>query len=150
MEVTQEINEICAELLERYKQEIKNTGHYASGELANTASYVTKWDGRYFELYFNLQEYWKWLENGRAPGNKPPYRAIRDWMIVKKLIPSSKENRIPRDYAFIANVRRNIAQNGIKPAKVLQKSLDGADDLLSKLADEFTKQLQEEINNEEI
>ena len=37
MEVTNEIKDICSELLERYKKSIEDSGHVASGGLVNNA-----------------------------------------------------------------------------------------------------------------
>lgn len=149
MEITQEINEICAELLERYKQGIKDSGHYASGELANTAHYLTKWNGKYFELYFNLQEYWKWLENGTKP-HFPPISAIEDWIRVKPVVPKSMDGKVPTTKQLAFLIARGISKNGTKPTKILQSTLDGADDLFNRLVEAFENQLQEEINNEEV
>ena len=134
MEITQDINNICADLLERYKQSIKDSGHSASGDLANTARYITKWDGKYFELYFNLQDYWRYLENGTKP-HFPPNEAIERWITVKHIIPTTNSGKI---------------KNGTKPTKLLQQTVDGADDLINLIVDEIAKQLQEEINKEEI
>ena len=142
MEITSEIRQICNEFLERYKKSIIDNGHNASGDLVNTASYKIKWDGKYFELYFNLQDYWKYLENGTKP-HFPPVEAIEKWITVKHIIPATNSGRVP-------TTKRGISKNGTKPTKLLQKTIDGADDLIDSIVNEFTKQLQEEINKEEI
>ena len=149
MEITQDIQSICAELLERYKNEVLNSGHKASGELVNTARYLTKWDGKYFELYFQLEDYWKYLENGTKP-HFPPIDKIEQWVRVKPVVPKSVDGKIPttRQLAFL--IAREISKNGTKATKLLQSTLDGADDLINRLAEAFEKQLEEEINNEEL
>lgn len=149
MEITDNINQICNELLERYKQAIKDNGNYASGDLCNTASYKIKWDGKYFELYFNLEEYWKYLENGTKP-HFPPVSAIENWITVKRIIPTTINGRVPSTKQLAYVIGREISIKGTKPTKLLQKTIDGADDLIEKLCDEITKQLQEEINEEQI
>ena len=149
MEITQDINNICADLLERYKQSIKDSGHSASGDLANTARYITKWDGKYFELYFNLQGYWRYLENGTKP-HFPPLEAIERWITVKHIIPTTNSGKIPSTKQLAFLIARGISKNGTKPTKLLQQTIDGADDLINLIVDEITKQLQEEINKEEI
>ena len=85
MELSDNIYEICAEILGRYKNALNESGHYASGKLANTAKAVIKWDGKVFELFFNLQEYWKYLENGTRP-HFPPISAIEEWIKVKRIV----------------------------------------------------------------
>ena len=149
MEVTQEISNICQELLNRYKEEIKNSGHNASGSLANTATYRCSFNGKYFEVYFNLQEYWKYLENGTKP-HFPPISAIEKWITVKHIIPTTRSGRVPSTKQLAFLIARSISENGTKPTKILQKTLDNSDDLINALCDELTKQLEQEILNEEI
>lgn len=149
MEITQDINNICADLLERYKQSLKDSGHSASGDLANTARYITKWDGKCFELYFNLQGYWRYLENGTKP-HFPPIEAIERWITVKHIIPTTNSGKIPSTKQLAFLIARGISKNGTKPTKLLQQTIDGADDLINLIVDEITKQLQEEINKEKI
>lgn len=149
MEITQGINNICADLLERYKQSIKDSGHSASGDLANTARYITKWNGKYFELYFKLQDYWRYLENGTKP-HFPPIEAIERWITVKHIIPTTNSGKIPSTKQLAFLIARGISKNGTKPTKLLQQTVDGADDLINLIVDEIVKQLQEEINKEEI
>lgn len=147
MEITQEINSICAEILNRYKDEIKNSGHYASGELANTASYKVKWDGKYFELFFSLQDYWKYLENGTKP-HFPPIDKIEQWVRVKPIVPQAMNGKVPSTKQLAFLIARSISIKGTKPTKILQGTLNNAEDLISRLCDEITKQLEQEIDKE--
>ena len=149
MEITQDINNICADLLERYKQSLKDNNHIASGNLYNTATYKTNINGSWFELTFVLDETWRYLENGTKP-HFPPVEAIERWITVKHIIPTTNSGKVPttRQLAFL--IARGISKNGTKPTKLLQKTIDGADDLINLIVDEIAKQLQEEINNEEI
>ena len=149
MEITSEIRQICNEFIERYKKAIIDNGHNASGNLVNTASYKIKWDGKWFELYFNLQDYWKYLENGTKP-HFPPVEAIEKWITVKHIIPTTNSGRVPTTKQLAFLIARGISKNGTKPTKLLQKTIDGSDDLIDSIVNEFTKQLQEEINKEEI
>ena len=120
--------------------------------------WTTEWNGHLFEVIFNLPDYWKEAEYGRPPGQKPSYTAIRDWMIFKKLIPSTKQARIPRDYAFIANVRRTIAEKGTRAYRgigghLLERSIEEpefdklADNLVELITAEFEKEIEKEIQN---
>lgn len=149
MEITQDISNVCTELLERYKSEIKNSGHNASGELANTASYKVKWDGKYFELYFSLQDYWKYLENGTKP-HFPPIDKIEQWVRVKPIVPQAMNGRVPTTKQVAYLIARSISIKGTKPTQILQKTVDNADDLISVLVDAITNVLEQEINKEEI
>ena len=147
MEATDEIKTIVGDLLQRYKDEIKNSGHSASGDLEKTAKYKLQFSGRYFEVIFQLQDYWKYLENGTRP-HFPPIDTIERWIQVKRIVPRTVTNKVPttRQLAFL--ISREISVNGTKPTKLLQKTIDGADDLISLMLDEFANQMQEQINEE--
>lgn len=149
MEVTNEIKAICSELLERYKRAVEDSGHVASGGLVNTATYQVVVGGSWLEVSFNLEEHWKYLENGTRP-HFPPINAIEQWISVKHIVPRPYNGKVPstRQLAFL--IARGISKNGTKPTKLLQQTIDGADDLIAKLIDELAHQLQEEINKEEI
>lgn len=147
MELSDNIYEICAEILGRYKNALNESGHYASGKLANTAKAVIKWDGKVFELYFNLQEYWKYLEYGTRP-HFPPISAIEEWIKVKHIIPTTRTGKVPTTKQLAFLIARGISKNGTKPAKTLQKTIDGADDLISALVSEISNQLEKEIDKE--
>ena len=149
MEITRDINNICADLLERYKQSIKDSGHNASGDLANTASYNVTFDGRYFEISFNLQEYWRYLEHGTKP-HFPPVSAIERWIKIKPLVPRAYKGKVPTTKQLAFLIAREISVNGTKATKLLSNTLDESDDLIDRLVEVIEKQLEEEIEKEEI
>lgn len=147
IKINNEINEICADLLERYKQSLKNNNHIASGNLYNTATYKTNINGSWFELTFVLDEAWRYIENGTKP-HFPPISAIENWITVKHIIPSTNNGRVPTTKQLAYVIAREISQNGTKATKLLQKTIDGADDLIEALVNEITEQLQEELKEE--
>ena len=149
MEVTDEIKYICSELLERYKKAVEDSGHVASGALVNTATYQVVVGGSWLEVSFNLEEHWKYLENGTRP-HFPPINAIEQWISVKRIVPRSYNGKVPTTKQLAFLIARGISKNGTKPTKLLQQTIDGADDLIAKLIDALANQLQEEINKEEI
>lgn len=149
MEITQDINNICADLLERYKQSLKDNNHIASGNLYNTAKYKCSFDGKWFEVSFVLDEAWQYLENGTKP-HFPPISAIENWITVKHIIPSTNNGRVPTTKQLAYVIAREISQNGTKATKLLQKTIDGADDLINMLVELIEKQLEEEIEKEEL
>ena len=115
--------------------------------MEKTARYKLQFSGRYFEVIFQLQDYWKYLENGTRP-HFPPIDAIERWIQVKRIVPRTVTDKVPttRQLAFL--ISREISVNGTKPTKLLQKTIDGADDLISLMLDEFANQMQEQINEE--
>lgn len=148
MEITDGIKQICGDLLERYKKAIEDNGHVASGALVNTASYQVMFNGMWLEVSFNLEEHWKYLENGTKP-HFPPIDAIENWIRIKRIVPHSINGKVPstRQLAFL--IARSISVNGTKATKLLQNTIEGADDLIELIINELANQLQEEINNTE-
>lgn len=149
MEITNDIKEICKTLLERYKQAIKDSGHVASGELEKTAKYQVSFNGSFLEISFVLQEYWKYIENGTRP-HFPPISAIEKWISVKRIIPSTKSGKVPTTKQLAFLIARGISKHGTQPTKLLQKTIDGSDDLIDKLLDVLAQELEKEILNEEL
>lgn len=148
IKINDEINEICADLLERYKQSLKDNNHIASGNLYNTATYKTNINGSWFELTFVLDEAWRYVENGTRP-HFPPMDAIERWIQVKRIIPRTNGGKqIPTTRQLAYLIGREISVKGTKPTKILQNTIDGADDLIEQLIEAIANQLQEEINNE--
>lgn len=147
MDVTQDIQTICSELLQRYKDEIDKSGHNASGELEKTASYKCTFNGKWFELTFSLQDYWKYLENG-TKAHFPPTDAIERWITVKRIVPSSINGKVPSTKQLAYLIARGISRKGTQPTKLLQKTIDNADDLINALCDELIRQFEQEIEEE--
>lgn len=149
MEVTQEIQSICSDLLQRYKDEITKSGHNASGELENTASYKCMVNGKWFEVTFILQDYWRYLENGTKP-HFPPTDAIERWITVKHIVPTAINGKVPTSKQLAFLIARGISRNGTQPTKALQQTLDSSDDLINALCDELIRQLEQEIDEEQL
>lgn len=147
IEITEDINAICADFLERYKKAIQDEGHTASAQLEKTATYKIKWDGRYFELSFNLESYWKYLESGTKP-HFPPVDKIEEWIRVKRIVPVGINSRVPSTRQLAYLISREISINGTKPTKLLQKTIDSSDDLINAIADRLLDLMNEEINKE--
>ena len=149
IEITQDINAICADLLQRYKDEVKNTGHEASGALDNTAVYRCTFNGKWFELSFVLQDYWKWLENGTKP-HFPPIDAIERWVTVKRIVPQATNGVVPTTRQLAYKIAHSISVKGTQPTKTLQHIIDNADDLINALCDALIQQIEETEINEDI
>lgn len=149
MEVTDDIVQVAQELLENYKQSVLISGHNASGELVSTASSMVEFDGRYFEISFNLQKYWQYLENGTKP-HFPPVSEIEKWVTIKHIVPTTINGKVPSTKQLAFLIARGISKKGTPATKLLSTTIDNSDGLLDRLADIIRNQLQQEINEEEI
>lgn len=149
MEATDELKQICSELLDRYKKAISASGHSASGELENSASYRININGKYVEIIFKLQDYWKYLENSTKP-HFPPLQAIEQWITVKHIIPTTDNGKVPTTRQLAYLIGRDISKNGTKATKLLQKTIDNSGDLINLMVNEIIRQLEEEIKEEQL
>lgn len=149
MEVSEELNSIVQDMLDRYKKAISDSGHMASGQLANTASYKIAINGKWVEIFFDLSDYWKYLENGTRP-HFPPIDAIEKWITVKRIVPTNINSRVPSTRQLAYMICREISIHGTKPTKLLQQTINNSDDLIEQLIDVITQQLESELNEEQL
>lgn len=114
-----EINKVA----ELYRKQLAADNVNASGALSNfTTEY--EYDGQHFVLYFNLVEYWKWVENGRRPGKFPPIDAIRNWIQIKPIVPvPDAKGKIPSTNQLAFLISRKIALEGTQGKHSLTKAM---------------------------
>lgn len=147
MEVSSDLTKIAESLLDEYLDLIEKEGHSASSDLINTATSIATFDGRYFEISFNLQDYWKYLENGTKP-HFPPIDAIERWIKVKKIVPKSVNGKVPTTKQLAFLISRKISREGTPATKLLEKSLSNRDVYIDKIVAILTEQLNREIMKE--
>lgn len=146
-QATDEINTIVEDLLQRYKDAVKDSGHEASGQLEKTARYKVQYNGKWVEVIFNLESYWKYLENGTKP-HFPPVDAIEQWVKVKKIVPVAVSGRVPTTRQLAYLISRGISIHGTKETKLLQKTIDDSQDLIDSLCEAITNQIEQELNKD--
>lgn len=142
-------NAIIQQILQLYKDKLNEKGNVASNQLKDTATFTTEWRGDYYEVYFNLQDYWKYVEAGTKP-HFPPISAIEEWIRVKKVIPNSYNGKVPTTKQLAYLISRSINKKGTKAYYPLKEAISDAEELINELAYEiatsFDKEIQEEIN----
>lgn len=114
------INQIASNFLTVYKQQLQN--NKTTGSLANTASYMTKFDGRYLTISLNLQDYWKYVEDGTKP-HFPPIEDILQWIKVKPVLPRKRNGKLPTQKQLAYLISRKISKVGTKAYKPLNKAM---------------------------
>lgn len=68
--------------------------------------------GTVYEVYLNLQNYWKNVEYGRKPGKRPPTEAILEWIKAKPVIPREINGIKPTNEQLAFLISRSIGENG--------------------------------------
>lgn len=145
MEISGEIDKLCQDLLNLYKKNLEESGHNASHNLENSATYSIKTGDYWFELYFNLEDYWKYLEYGTNP-HFPPVSAIEEWIKVKPIVPDNRGEKIPNTKQLAYLIGRKISIEGTKPTHILENTLNS--DLVNTLVEQVGNIIVEQINKE--
>lgn len=121
---------------DRYKQRLKESDRVASGQLYDSVKALpdgivvtTVGDTDVFEVYLNMQDYWKYIESGTVP-HWPPVNKLLEWVKVKRgsLLERFRGNgkRLPTDNQLAYLVGRKISKFGTEGKPDLQVTLDEA------------------------
>ena len=99
--------------------------HNAGGDLITTASArVEQPDGSTWLVVFNLQEYWKYIEDGTRP-HWPPPGALIPWIRVKPILPRpDSRGRLPTEKQLDFLIRRKISRVGTEGSHDLERAED--------------------------
>ena len=145
----------CRKIAELYRDSLVDVNAVAEGNLKNF-SWDIDYSGSQFSLYFNLPEYWKWVEEGRAPtrtqGWNDPVQTLKRWIQVKHLVPRpDSKGRVPSIDQQAYAIYMKITREGYEGRHPLEKAMDAADEeglideLTNKLYDALTAELDDEI-----
>lgn len=126
----------------------------ATGRLASTASFEVHYKDTTYEVGLNLQDYWKYVENGRKAGKFPPIKELFNenrtgWIQVKPVIPRPNKNGvIPTEKQLAFLIGRKIANEGIAPKNILQRTVDEVNDnMLMSIKMAIMEDIQEDFES---
>ena len=103
---------------------VKNGHPTRENTLASTVTSEVEVHGTTYQVVLNLQEYWKYVEEGTRP-HWPPISAIARWIEIKPVIPRPDENgRIPTPQSLAFLISRKIAREGTQGTHDLQETTD--------------------------
>lgn len=125
MENVEILNKIISQFQNYYKQMIVDSGHNATGNLADTQSVEIDYSNNTWTITLKMADYWKYLEYGRRPGKMPPVDKILEWINVRKILPRNNKKLPQKSLAFA--ISKSIAKKGIPATHLLQKSMSSFD-----------------------
>lgn len=98
-----------------YKAELIANGKRATGDLIKTIKAKVVVKGEAISAVLSVQDYYKYVENGRRKGAKqPPIDAILKWIKDKPVVPRENDaGRVPTQKQLAFMIARSIAENGI-------------------------------------
>ena len=144
-ELHQVLEDYAKDAEELYKYQISLGGKNASRKLIdNVKSWVVVGENSY-EVTLRLQDYWKYIEDGRKPGKFPPVGAIMKWIEVKPIIPRPNDfGKIPKPNQLAFLIGRKIKDDGIKPFPALKTTREELDKLYH---DKISAALGHDVSN---
>lgn len=111
--LTQVLEELGREVAEQYKNNLRESGHSTRPDhLINSITTSVVVDDKAYKVVMQLNDYWKYLENGTEP-HWPPVDAIRSWISYKPVLPRpGKDGRLPTPNQLAFLIGRKIAREG--------------------------------------
>lgn len=101
-------------LRNKYQDILIRDNKIATGELLNSVEYIVEEGDRSISLSLKLEDYYKWVEEGRKPGRFPPVDKILEWIRVKPILPDERNGRLPNEQQLAFLIGRKIAEEGIE------------------------------------
>lgn len=106
---TEAVLKNMAEVMREFmRDKLSSNGTNASYELSNSINYRIDVDGHSLDVYIELADYWKYVENGTKP-HWPPIDKIEEWIKVKPVLPEVR----PVTYHWYTNGRKKGAPKTI-------------------------------------
>ena len=134
-------------LEEQYREEIANKNAFASGRLFDSVKSIIETDDKAFEVSLSLEEYWKYVEEGRSPGKFPPLDKIEEWIRIKPVAPyPDSQGKVPtvKQLAFL--IGRKIAEEGTEGQHLLEDALNNTQDWERLIEEAIDMDVAEELD----
>lgn len=116
------LEEYAIRLRNLYQDKLIKGDKIATGDLMNNVEYIIEKDSRSVSVSLQLEDYWRFVEEGRSPGRFPPVDKILDWIRVKPIVPDENNGRLPTENQLAFLIGRKIAEEGIEGTHYLQES----------------------------
>lgn len=139
----QVLNQYATEAIELYRRKLSDGNKNASGALYNNITYEIIEDTNRIDVVLTLEDYWKYVEDGRKPGKFPPLNKIEEWIEIKPIEPYPLSNgKLPTPKLLAFLIGRKIATEGIEPTHYLVESIE---ELNNKYEDLLSKAIEEDL-----
>jgi len=131
-------------IAEQYKSNLNANGHKATGNLINSITSHITVNGYEYAIELTLEDYYKYVEEGRRPGKFPPIDKILQWIKVKKILPTPINGKLPTEKQLAFLISRKIANEGTKGTYDLEKAIDTT---INEWDEKITDALDKDIMN---
>ena len=107
------LNRYGQRVIDLYRSNLINSGHNATGKLSSTASFTVEVEDQDISVTIHLEDYYRYIEEGRRPGRFPPVDAILGWIQAKHIMPREINGKLPTEMQLAFLIGRKIAEQGI-------------------------------------
>ena len=115
-------------IADRYKENLEESGRRATGMLLTSVNTNVVVDGNTYSIDLNLEDWWKYVEEGRGPGKFPPPDKILEWIRVKPILPTPMSNgKLPTEQQLAFLIGRKISNEGFQGSHDLAKTMEEID-----------------------
>lgn len=143
------IQDITNDFVVELKNKLKANDSNASGTLAKSIRGIVKQNGKYIVISIQLEDYWKYIENGTKP-HWPPVDAIKKWISVKPVLPRpTKSGKLPTSNQLAFLIARKISRVGTKAKPFLKPTITDFD-LINKVYNEVVDLLNKQLEDLEV
>ncbi len=102
--------------------------------------------GGTYKISLILQDYWKYVEQGRQPGKFPNVGKLQEWIKIKAIIPEPmKDGKFPTEKQLTFMIGKSIKEKGIPAKPALANALQKNESHLNKIKEAVGKSLDKEI-----
>ena len=152
-EIEQILYNVALDVASDYQDELKAFNKIATGELYDVKAEVNVNGGTY-TISLILQDYWKYVEDGRKKGTLPNIGKIQEWIKIKPVIPTPIEKKfktkaseffIPTEKQLTFMIANSIKEKGITGKPAYSNALKKNDAHLNKIKEAVSKSLDKEI-----
>lgn len=136
------LKEYALVIQEHYKNRLNENDKRATDNLINSIRYEYHNQGISYEIDLRLEDYWKYVEYGRAPGKFPPIDKILEWITAKQILPHPDGNgNLPTEKQLAYLIARHIAEEGIEAGNYLNDTID-------EINEEFTLRIEQALTQD--
>ena len=147
--LTQALYEYGEQVRDMYKKKLLDADAKASGKLINSVKAFVAYRGIEFEVFLELEDYWKYVEQGIQPAGKyknPGWKAypfILKWIQVKPVLPTpdKKTGELPTEKQLAFLITNKIVNKGIDRRPLLADSIEAVNRY-------YMKELEEAIQKD--
>lgn len=114
-------------IADRYKTNLEASGRRATGDPISSVNTKVTVNEQSFEIYLELEEYWKYVEEGTRP-HFPPVSKILEWVKVKRILPTPMPNgKLPTEQQLAWMIAKKIDRVGTEETPDLENTLNEVD-----------------------